>query len=165
MRWGASLLAQTGDWIVTYSPPGTVVRHQTKRLSYQMAHHSFGVFHAKTYYNVFIDVHPEGAFKMLYCNIATPAAYEDGMVIWHDLELDVVRKADSPARIIDIDEFEEAQASGSIPPALAATAEATATELLELVRNEAFPFVAADYDQVLRVLTKRFGPLGMPHQG
>ncbi len=156
MTWDSKLLAQSSDWILTYSPHGTSVRHHTKDLTYIMSHNSFGIFNTKEFYNLFIDLRPDGSFKKLYINIATPAVLQSGEINWIDLELDIVRTSHQSAKIIDIDEFDEAKTSGMLDAKLADKAQQVAAELLRVVDKGDFPFLATDFDDVTGILAQHF---------
>lgn len=156
MSWDATLLAQSGEWILTYSPLGTEVQHHTRDLSYYMQHKSIGIFSTKEFYNLFLDLNADGSFKMLYSNVATPAVMADGVITWTDLELDVVRRAGMAAELVDQDEFEAAKRDGLLLPKLADKAEAVAIALLKAVNDGDFPFLAGNDEQVIRTLEQRF---------
>lgn len=155
--WSSNLIAQSGDWILTQTPYATSVRHHTKGLDYIMQHSNFGIFNTKEYYNLFIDLTKDGAFKMLYINIATPAILKGNEITWKDLELDIVRMPGRPAELVDEDEFQEAKNSGLLSLDLADKAEEVAAELMKVVDKGAFPFLAADYDAVAKVIAEQFG--------
>jgi len=156
MSWDAKLIAQSGDWILTYTPSGTSVRHHTKNLTYIMGHSCFGVFNIHEFYNLFVDLNTDDSFKMLYINVATPAVLKDGKISWIDLELDVVRLPGKPAKIVDQEELEEAKAAGLLSPELADKAQDVAAALMKVVNKGDFPFLAANRDEVIRVLEQQF---------
>jgi protein associated with RNAse G/E len=151
--WDAELIAQTREWLVIHSPYGTRVEHHTKHLSYVMRHRNLEVFSTREYYNVFIDFAADGESKMLYINVATPAAVRDDELSWRDLCLDVVRLPGRPAELVDQDEFEEAKVTGALTDELAIKAEATARYLMEVVPTGQFPFLVTDYDKAVRLLS------------
>lgn len=154
--WSSNLILQSGDWIITYSDYATPVRHHTKDLTYVMQHSNLGIFNTKEYYNIFIDFHKDGTFKMLYINVATPAILQNNEITWTDLELDVVRLPGKLAELVDEDEFQEAKASGLLPADLADKAEAVAAELMQVVDMGGFPFLAVNYDEATKVITRYF---------
>lgn len=154
--WTSNLVAQSDDWILTQTPYATSVRHHTKGLDYAMQHSNFGIFNTKEYYNLFIDLTKDGAFKMLYINVATPAIIKDNVVTWTDLELDVVRMPGEPAKLVDEDEFQEAKASGLLSPDLADKAETVAKDLMKVVDRGSFPFLAMNYEAVAKVVATQF---------
>lgn len=155
--WSSKLIAQSGDWIITHSEYATPVRHHTRDLTYLMQHSNLGIFNTKEYYNVFIDFHKDGRFKMLYINIATPAQLENDTLFWTDLYLDIVRMPGKQAALVDQDEFDEAKNDGSLPDDLADKTEAVAKELMQIVDNGEFPFLVNDQDEAMELIERMLG--------
>lgn len=152
--WDNKLVVQSGDWIITHSAYATPVRHHTKDLTYVMQHSNLGIFNTKEYFNVFLDFHKDGTFKMLYVNVATPAVLEHNQLSWTDLELDIVSLPGKPAEIVDQDEFEEAKASGLLSSDLADKTETVANTISQEVIKGTFPFLALDYTEVVEAIAK-----------
>ena len=155
--WSSNLILESGDWIITHSDYATPVRHHTKDLTYVMQHSNLGIFNTKEYYNVFIDFHKDGRFKMLYINIATPAILKNNEITWMDLYLDVVRMPGKSAELVDEDEFQEAKECGLLPIELADKAEEVAAALMQEVDKGEFPFLATNYHEVARVIADKSG--------
>lgn len=60
------------------------------------------------WYNIFaIYDRDDGTIKGWYCNVGGPAVFEDGVVYYIDLALDLWVSADGKQTILDEDEFEE----------------------------------------------------------
>ena len=155
--WSSNLILESGDWIITHSPYATPVRHHTKDLIYVMQHSNLGIFNTKEYYNVFIDFHKDGTFKMLYINVATPAILQNDKITWTDLELDIVRMPGKLAELVDEDEFLDAKESGLLHLDLANKAQEMAIALMKIVDKGEFPFLATGYDEVTETITKYLG--------
>ena len=81
--------------------------------------------------------HPE---VELYVNIGTAAIIEADRVVSTDLDLDVIRLVDGSCEIIDQDEFEEHQVRYGYPDEVIARTQATADEVLDLMRRRVAPF-------------------------
>jgi hypothetical protein len=65
-------------------------------------------FFADRWYNIFaIYDRDDGDLKGWYCNIGMPAVFEDGVVSYVDLALDLWVSADGEQTILDEDEFEK----------------------------------------------------------
>ena len=59
------------------------------------------------WYNIFaIHDHDDGNIKGWYCNIGKPAVFEDGVVSYVDLALDLWVSVDGKQTVLDEDEFE-----------------------------------------------------------
>ena len=155
--WSSNLILESGDWIITHSGYATSVRHHTKDLTYVMQHNNLGIFNTEEYYNVFIDFHKDGTFKMLYINVATPAVFQNDEITWTDLELDVVRLPGKSAELVDEDEFEEAKESGLPPLDLANKADEVAAKLMKKVDKGEFPFLATNYCEIIRAIAETLG--------
>lgn len=151
--WEAQLTHQLDDWIITHSAFGTTVRHHTRDLDYVMVHSNLGIFNTKEYYNVFIDFHEDGRFKMLYVNIATPAQLQDGTISWTDLYLDIVRMPGQKAELVDQDEFDEAKVKGYLTDNLIAKTQITAASLMQIVDKGEFPFLAVNYNETMKTIS------------
>jgi|GEM_PF-314546 len=155
--WSSNLILQSSDWIITHSAYRTPVRHHTKDLTYVMQHSNVGIFNTKEYYNVFIDFHNDGRFKMLYVNVATPAELKGGVLSWTDLYLDIIRMPDGQAELVDQDEFDEAIAKGLLANDLAEKAEAVASDLMPLINRGEFPFLVKNYSETTEEIARHFG--------
>ena len=65
-------------------------------------------YYSDRWYNIFV-IHDrdDGKIKGWYCNIGKPAVFEDGIVSYVDLALDLWVSADGKQSVLDEDEFEE----------------------------------------------------------
>lgn len=81
------------------------------------------------------------AWTELYLDIITPPRWtEPDTVQMVDMDLDVIRRFDGSAEILDQDEFAEHQVRYGYPPAEIEAAERTAAEMLAAVRRFEEPF-------------------------
>jgi len=65
-------------------------------------------FYSDRWYNIFeIYDRDDGQVKGWYCNVGVPAVFEDGVVSYVDLALDLWVSADGKQSILDEDEFAE----------------------------------------------------------
>lgn len=64
-------------------------------------------YYTDRWYNIFV-IHDrdDGEIKGWYCNIGTPAIFDDGVVSYVDLALDLWVSADGTQTVLDEDEFE-----------------------------------------------------------
>jgi uncharacterized protein len=77
----------------------------------------------------------------LYIDVTTPPRWiAPDTVEMADLDLDVIRRFDGTAEILDADEFAVNQVSYRYPPDVIAAAERSATDLLHAVQSYAEPF-------------------------
>ena len=65
-------------------------------------------YYSDRWYNIF-EIHDrdDGNIKGWYCNIGMPAVFEDGLVSYVDLALDLWVSHDGTQSVLDEDEFEE----------------------------------------------------------
>lgn len=65
-------------------------------------------YYTDRWYNIFV-IHDrdDGRVKGWYCNVGKPAIYEDGIVSYVDLALDLWVSTDGTQTVLDEDEFEE----------------------------------------------------------
>jgi predicted RNA-binding protein associated with RNAse of E/G family len=65
-------------------------------------------FYTDKWFNIF-EIHDrdDDHFKGYYCNVATPAVVEDGVISFVDLALDLWVSVDGEQTVLDEDEFEE----------------------------------------------------------
>src|SRR5215207_1983551 len=67
------------------------------------------------WYNIFaIYDRDDKTIKGWYCNVGRPAVFEDGVVSYVDLALDLWVSADGKQTILDEDEFEELKLDGPL---------------------------------------------------
>jgi len=65
-------------------------------------------YYSDRWYNIFaIHDRDDGKIKGWYCNIGKPAVFEDGIVSYIDLALDLWVSAGGKQSVLDEDEFEE----------------------------------------------------------
>ena len=64
-------------------------------------------YYSDRWYNIFV-IHDrdDGSIKGWYCNIGEPAVFEDGIVSYVDLALDLWVSAEGKQTVLDEDEFE-----------------------------------------------------------
>ena len=65
-------------------------------------------YYTDRWYNIFaVHDREDGKIKGWYCNIGEPAVFEDGVVSYVDLALDLWVSTDGNQTVLDEDEFEE----------------------------------------------------------
>jgi len=149
LEWRARLLLADDDLVLTYTPPGATLVHHPRGLHLAQPHACLSVFPRHRRWNAMLDFAPDGAPLGAYGNVALPPTLVGGRLDWVDLDLDVVRSGDGPARLVDEDEFTTHAADYAYAVALVASARAAADELLALASRGVAPFAAQDRDMVL----------------
>ena len=92
------------------------------------------------WYNVFRFHEPDGSLRNFYCNINMPPKFENGVLDYIDLDLDVVVWKDFSRQILDVEEFEENSRAFNYPDGLREKVCDSLSELIGLIDNRAFPF-------------------------
>lgn len=116
----------------------------------EMRHSELGTIRAGTYsreyywlnrwYNIFAFWEPDGEFRNWYCNIVMPPKFNDGVLDYVDLDIDVLVFPDFTHRILDLDEFADNSEAFSLHPEVLAKAHESLAELLRLIDLRDFPF-------------------------
>ncbi|MBA3769954.1 MAG: DUF402 domain-containing protein [Blastocatellia bacterium] len=102
-------------------------------------------FFTDRWYNIFEFTEALGEPLIFYCNIAMPPTFEDSILRYVDLDIDVSVAPDGTAKVLDLDEFYENAERFSYSEELKHRAEVALQELLELIerRSEVFQFLPA----------------------
>lgn len=119
----------------------------------EVKHEHLGVIRRRTasyefywldrYYNVFRFHEPDGVFRNFYCNINLPPVFENGVLDYVDLEIDVIVYKDFSYKILDEDEFLENSKIYNYSDELISKTRETLEEILNLIKIREFPF---DFD-------------------
>lgn len=101
---------------------------------------SYEFYWLERWYNVFRFYEPLGDFRNFYCNINIPPKFENSVLDYIDLDIDVVVWKDFSRQILDTDEFEENSRRYIYSDALREKVADSLSELLSLIDNRIFPF-------------------------
>jgi protein associated with RNAse G/E len=104
---------------------------------------SYEFYWLDRYYNVFRFHEPEGEFRNFYCNINLPPVFENGVLDYIDLEIDVIVYKDFSYKILDEEEFLENSKLYNYSDELILKTRKTLQEILSLIKIREFPF---DFD-------------------
>ncbi len=91
-------------------------------------------------YNVFRFHQPEGDLRNFYCNLNLPPTFENGVIDYVDLDIDVLVWKDFSRQILDLDQFEENAKIFSYPQSLREEVARNLDEVLSLIETKSFPF-------------------------
>jgi len=92
------------------------------------------------WYNVFRFHEPDCAFRNYYCNINMPPKFEDGVLDYVDLEIDIVVWPDGRQDILDRADFEASAKRFGFTEDLRSKVEKALTEMLTTIGERRFPF-------------------------
>jgi protein associated with RNAse G/E len=94
-------------------------------------------------FSVFVFTEPDGALRNYYCNINLPPTFEDNVLDYIDLDIDILVAADLSYRILDREEYEENSKKYGYSAEVSAKVESALAELERMIAEREFPFTAA----------------------
>jgi len=92
------------------------------------------------WYNIFRFHEPDGGLRNFYCNINLPPKFENNVLDYVDLDIDLIVWKDFSYQILDMGEFEQNANRFSYSDELRHKALNSLDELIFLVKNKSFPF-------------------------
>ncbi len=101
---------------------------------------SYEFFWLDRWYNVFRFHDPDGNFRNFYCNVNMPPTFNNGVLDYVDLDVDIIVAKDFSYQILDLDEFEENARKYFYPQDLRERVQTSLSELIFLIENRIFPF-------------------------
>lgn len=144
--WKGGLVHDSSDLIILVGSFNEEVEHNDLgRISAGTV--SFEHFWFDRWYNVFRFHEPDGTLKAHYSNITMPPTFENGVLDYVDLDIDVVVWPDGRVEVLDRDDFEENGLKYAYPDDLVQNAEAALSELLATIERREFPFAGAAEQQ------------------
>ena len=84
---------------------------------------------------------PDGAFRNYYCNVNMPPAYQDGVLDYVDLDIDVVVWKDLSYEVVDRDDFERNTVKYGYPDDVKQRAEESVAKLIRMIEGREFPLL------------------------
>lgn len=100
---------------------------------------SYEYYWRDRWYSIFRFHEPSGSLRNYYCNINMPPRFEDGVLDYVDLDIDVVVWPDLSRVVLDRDEFERNSSLLNYSPEIKEKVEATLRELLSLIDERRHP--------------------------
>jgi uncharacterized protein len=101
---------------------------------------SYEYYFKDKWFNVFRFHEPEGDLKYYYCNINMPPIFENNMVDYVDLDIDILVQKDFSFKILDEDEFEINSQKLAYSEELKLNVKRSIKDLIELIEKRQFPF-------------------------
>lgn len=101
---------------------------------------SYEYYWLNRWYNVFRFHEPDGTIRNYYCNINMPPKFENGVLEYIDLDIDVLVWNDFSFETLDMEEFEENAAKFGYPEEVRVNAQNALEELMALIKGREFPF-------------------------
>lgn len=101
---------------------------------------SYEFFWKNRCYNVFRFHEPEGNFRNYYCNLSLPPKFENGILDFVDLDVDVFVDENYQIKILDSEEFESNAVKYSYPESVKLKVERNLRIIKRRVEGRKFPF-------------------------
>jgi len=105
---------------------------------------SYEYYWLDRWYNVFRFHEPDGKLRNFYCNVNVPPIFENKILDYVDLDIDVLVWQNFNFKILDMDEFEDNSLKFNYPKNVIENAKKSLCELLEMINQRQFPFDFAD---------------------
>lgn len=137
-EWTSAIIEHNDNYVTAYSIPGRTLIHHTKGKEYQYENYSFEFFPKNEWYTVCIDIEKNGEVQY-YCNICMPPTFEDDVVTFVDLDIDLVNRTGT-WEVIDEDEFEQNLKHFNYPQAIIEQTIQAKERLLKKIHRQEFPF-------------------------
>lgn len=101
---------------------------------------SIEYFWLDKWFNVFQFLEPDGTFRNFYCNISMPPTFQNDVLEFIDLDIDVVVWRNFNYEILDVEEFKENSVKYNYPDIIINKALDGLQELLKMIAAKKFPF-------------------------
>ncbi|MBX3014219.1 MAG: DUF402 domain-containing protein [Caldilineaceae bacterium] len=133
------LYAEDDTMLVTVSPPGTPYYYHKKQAWFTSEDGLLELYFKNKWYNIWHIGEQNSGINRIYANIALPATFQDDVLTWVDLDLDLRIHVDDRLELLDEDEFVENSALWAYPPVVVEQARAAVAELVQCYAHHAFP--------------------------
>lgn len=138
-RWRAHSLRHEGELLVLYAVFEQEVSHSQLGLI-RRGTVSIEYYWLNQWYNVFRFLDADASLRNFYCNVSMPPCFEDGVLTYVDLDIDIVVAPSLSYRILDLDEFETNAKLYGYTGEVLAGAHAALAELRTKIEGQEFPF-------------------------
>ena len=92
------------------------------------------------WFNVFRFHEPDGTFRNFYCNIGMPPTFENGVLDYVDLDIDVLVDKVFNYKVLDQKEFEANRKKFRYSAEISLQVENNLRELIRMIESKEFPF-------------------------
>ncbi|MGI8639601.1 MAG: DUF402 domain-containing protein [Pyrinomonadaceae bacterium] len=137
--WKAKLIEQKNSLLIFVGEFEKEVKHSHLGVI-RRGTVSYEFYWLDLWYNVFRFHEPDGDLRNYYCNVNLPPKFENGVLDYIDLDIDVLVWKDFRYEILDLDEFAENAKIFNYSEDLIEKAKDNLTKLLRLIENRKFPF-------------------------
>jgi protein associated with RNAse G/E len=100
---------------------------------------SYEYYWLDCWYNIFRFHEPDGTLRNYYCNFAMPPAFEDGVLDYVDLDIDVLVWPDGRYEVVDRDDFERNALKYDYPDEIRRRSDESVNELIAMIEGGNLP--------------------------
>lgn len=101
---------------------------------------SYEYYWLDRWYNVFLFKEPNGDFRNFYCNVNMPPTFENNVLNYIDLDIDILVWKDFSYEVLDEDEFKENAELYNYSEELKQKVFENVSILTKMIENKEFPF-------------------------
>lgn len=101
---------------------------------------SYEFYWLDDWFSIFRFHEPDGSLRNFYCNINMPPTFENNVLDYVDLDIDVLVWKDFSIEILDEDEFAENAEKYNYSAEIKSKAKESLEKILRLAENRKFPF-------------------------
>jgi protein associated with RNAse G/E len=123
------LFSETDEQVILFSPPGTPFYDYRKAAWLAAQDGLLEIYFKRRWYNLWHIAEQYSRTNLTYVNISLPAALDDGLLTWVDLDLDYRVHLDGSVERLDEEEFAQNTRRFGYPPDLVDQALAACREV------------------------------------
>lgn len=136
--WQCTLIEQNDPLIVLVGKFDRDVEHPGLGLI-KSGTTSHEYFWLDRWYNIFRFHEPEGTLRNYYCNVAMPPTFENGVLDYVDLDIDILVWPDFSFEVVDRDDFERNSLKYNYPEEIKQESEKSVAEMILMLEQRKFP--------------------------
>ena len=138
-RWSAKLARREGSLIVLDAAFEFEVQHHLLG-DIQRGTRTIEYYWLDRWYNVFRFLKGDGSTRLFYCNVNTPPKFENEVLTYIDLDIDILVQPDLSYQVLDLEEFAENAARYGYSEEIKRQAHAAVATLISMIETRQFPF-------------------------
>lgn len=137
--WECELLKETPKYFIFIG-----------KFEHEVVHSKLGIIRRNTisyeyyfkdeWFNIFRFHEPEGKLKYFYCNINMPPDFQNSVLDYVDLDIDILVQPDFTFEILDEEEFAENSNKYKYKSKIISKVNTSIDKLLTLIKERNFPF-------------------------
>jgi protein associated with RNAse G/E len=138
-RWSGSLVERVGPRLVVDAFFNEEIEHDLLG-TIASGTNSTEYYWLDRWYNVFRFSDRSRNLQSFYCNVGMPPSFDERVLSYVDLDIDVLVKPDFSYQVLDLEDFEDNARRYDYPLEVRENAGAALAELKRLIETRSFPF-------------------------